>query len=68
MLIDVEIFPHRCTVTTTSGTFTAKHAIVTFSPGVLTSRRVTFEPELPDWKVEALSYVPMGDYCRFFFR
>ena len=48
--------------------FIAKHVLVTFSSGVLQSKRITFIPELPAWKTEALSMVPMSHYCKFFLR
>ena len=48
--------------------FIAKHILVTFSSGVLQSKRITFIPELPAWKTEALSMVPMSHYCKYFFQ
>ncbi|XP_065655685.1 uncharacterized protein LOC100215158 [Hydra vulgaris] len=56
----------KYTVYTTKGTFSAKHVLVTFSTGVLLSKKITFIPELPLWKTEALSMVPMNHYCKIF--
>ena len=42
-------------VTTAEGdTFTADYALCTFSSGVLNSGSVKFDPDLPDWKNEAI--------------
>ena len=42
-------------VTTDGGeTFTADYALCTFSSGVLKSESVQFDPDLPDWKKEAI--------------
>ena len=38
---------------------TADYAICTFSVGVLQNDDVTFEPELPDWKMEAIQSITM---------
>ena len=46
--------------------FSAKHIIVTFSTGVLSSRAVKFQPDLPDWKYEALTLAPMNHFCKVF--
>ena len=55
-------------VTTNKGTYKAKHVIVTFSSGVLLAEKIRFQPPLPSWKMEALRYVPMGHYCKYFFK
>ncbi|XP_067678367.1 uncharacterized protein [Haliotis asinina] len=51
------------TVTTVSGNiFVADFVIVTFSIGVLKSGSVTFNPPLPDWKVDSLFRVRLVNY------
>ena len=51
------------TVTITNGTvLTADYVLCTFSVGVLQNDDVVFVPELPSWKVEALSTIDM--VCR----
>ena len=48
-------------VSTKNGSkYSAKHVLLTFSTGVLNSRTVKFQPELPQWKYEALALAPMG--------
>ncbi|CAK7210836.1 polyamine oxidase1, flavin-containing amine oxidoreductase [Sporothrix bragantina] len=44
----------------------AEHAICTFSLGVLQNDVVTFEPELPRWKVDAIETFEMGTYTKIF--
>ena len=41
-------------------TVIADYAIVTFSVGVLQNSDVTFEPELPDWKQQAIAAFKMS--------
>ena len=54
-------------VSTKNGSkYSAKHVLLTFSTGVLNSRTVKFQPELPQWKYEALALAPMGHYCKMF--
>ena len=54
-------------VSTKNGSkYSAKHVLVTFSTGVLNARTVKFQPELPQWKYEALAVAPMGHYCKIF--
>lgn len=48
--------------------FHANRVIVTFSSGVLLSENVKFHPPIPTWKMNALRKVPMGHYCKFFFK
>ena len=55
-------------VNTSKGSYTAKHVVVSFSSGVLLAKKVQFQPDLPTWKTEALKYVPMGHYCKYFFK
>ena len=40
-------------------TLEADYALVTFSVGVLQNDDVVFEPELPDWKQEAIQAITM---------
>ena len=47
-------------VETPKGTLRAKACIITVSTGVLNSGAIRFTPELPVWKQEAISQVPMG--------
>lgn len=45
----------------TSGeVFHADRVLVTVSTGVLSSGKITFEPPLPKWKLEAIAKLPMG--------
>ena len=47
-------------VETPSGTIRAKACIVTVSTGVLRAGSIKFTPELPHWKRQAISNLPMG--------
>ncbi|MEM9371437.1 MAG: NAD(P)/FAD-dependent oxidoreductase [Pseudomonadota bacterium] len=47
-------------VETPKGTIRANGCVVTVSTGVLASGQIRFAPELPDWKSDAISSVPMG--------
>jgi monoamine oxidase len=47
-------------VETPAGTIQAKTCVVTVSTGVLASGAIKFTPELPDWKQQAISNLPMG--------
>ncbi|KAG7095101.1 hypothetical protein E1B28_005888 [Marasmius oreades] len=47
-------------------TFSADYAICTFSLGVLQNDDVRFEPELPDYKLEAISSMTMATYTKIF--
>ena len=40
-------------------TLTADYALVTFSVGVLQNDDIKWEPELPDWKLEAINGMTM---------
>ena len=55
-------------VNTNRGTYKAQHVIVSFSSGVLLAEKVKFQPKLPTWKMDALKMVPMGHYCKYFFK
>ncbi|XP_067676378.1 uncharacterized protein [Haliotis asinina] len=56
-------------VTTHSGkVFTAAVVIVTFSIGVLKSGCVTFNPPLPDWKVDSLFRVRLENYVSVYLK
>lgn len=55
------------TVITSKGVkYTADYVLITFSPGVLTSKTVKFIPALPTWKMEALSLRPMSFLCKIY--
>jgi len=47
-------------VETEKGNFLADYVVCTLPLGVLQSGDVTFEPELPEWKAEAIGYMEMG--------
>ncbi|KAF9261105.1 amine oxidase [Marasmius fiardii PR-910] len=47
-------------------TFTGDYAISTFSVGVLQNDDVKFEPEIPDFKWEAISSMTMAIYTKIF--
>ncbi|MEM9097588.1 MAG: FAD-dependent oxidoreductase [Pseudomonadota bacterium] len=47
-------------VETPKGTIRARACVVTVSTGVLGKGQIKFAPDLPDWKAEAISNVPMG--------
>lgn len=56
-------------VTTVNGeTFTADYGLCTFSTSVLASDSVIFSPKLPQWKVEAISKVPLAYYTKIFIK
>ncbi|KPI41316.1 Polyamine oxidase [Cyphellophora attinorum] len=44
----------------------ADFAIMTFSLGVLQNEVVTFDPELPDWKLRSIYTFQMGTYTKIF--
>jgi len=47
-------------VRSTKGVIRARACIITVSTGVLGSRRIAFQPALPDWKQQAIHDLPMG--------
>ncbi len=49
---------------TTKGTVRAKRVLVTVSTGILAAGDISFVPELPDWKSEAVSGLPLGNHNR----
>ena len=49
-------------------TYKAKYCLCTFSTGVLASDLVKFVPELPRWKKDAISRIPLGYYTNIFAR
>jgi len=49
------------TVDTPHGTVAARSAIVTVSVGVLANETIRFTPSLPDWKLQAIADLPMGN-------
>ncbi|ROW11962.1 hypothetical protein VPNG_05233 [Cytospora leucostoma] len=46
----------------------AERAVCTFSLGVLQNDVVEFEPELPQWKREAIDQFTMGTYTKIFYQ
>jgi polyamine oxidase len=46
----------------------ADYAISTVSVGVLQNDAITFEPELPSWKQDAIATFSMGTYTKIFFQ
>ena len=61
-----------CVDTISSGekrSYCAKHALVTFSIGVLQSPNVVqFIPRLPQWKRKVINFFPMGQVLRIFLK
>ena len=56
-------------VTTDEGiTYIADYALCTFSTGVLSSGMVTFDPDLPDWKKEAIFRLRLVHYTKIFLK
>ena len=56
-------------VTTAEGViYAAEYALCTFSNGVLESKMVTFDPDLPDWKKEAIFRMQMVYYTKIFLK
>jgi monoamine oxidase len=47
-------------VQTVKGTIRARCLISTVSNGILAAQQIHFQPQLPDWKLEAILGVPMG--------
>ncbi|KJA15151.1 hypothetical protein HYPSUDRAFT_194639 [Hypholoma sublateritium FD-334 SS-4] len=57
------------TVTLTNGkTLTGDYALCTFSLGVLQNDDVKFQPELPDFKQEAIQSMVMGTFTKIFLK
>ncbi|KAL2634584.1 hypothetical protein R1flu_006063 [Riccia fluitans] len=57
------------TVSTEDGsTYTAKAAILTVSLGVLQSKLIDFQPDLPFWKLEAIFEFDMAIYTKIFLK
>ncbi len=49
------------TVETGVRRYAAKSAVVTVSVGVLRAKKIAFEPALPEWKMDAIEHLPMGN-------
>jgi monoamine oxidase len=49
---------------TTKGSVKARRVLMTVSTGVLGAGDIRFDPDLPDWKEEAIAAVPMGTHNR----
>ncbi|KZT05264.1 amine oxidase [Laetiporus sulphureus 93-53] len=64
---DIAYSTDGVSVTLTNGTeLVADYALCTFSLGVLQNDDVTFEPQLPDWKQEAIQSMVMATYTKIF--
>ncbi len=55
------------TLETSRGTISADKVIVTVSTGILDAGDILFDPVLPDWKLQAIHDLPMGNYNYLFF-
>ena len=63
VVASIEEKDSKVTVTTdTNEAYTGDYVIVTFSLGVLQSDVVTFKPELPEWKTDAIQQFQMAQY------
>ncbi len=51
-------------VKTVKGDIRAKKIIITVSTGILAAGDIKFVPELPDWKLEAIHKLPLGNHNR----
>ena len=51
-------------VTTSKGTVSAASVLITVSTGVLGAGDIRFTPDLPDWKLEAIAALPLGNHNR----
>jgi len=49
---------------TARGEVRARKAIVTVSTGILGAGDIRFDPPLPDWKLEAIAALPLGNHNR----
>ena len=54
----------RVRLTTARGVVAAKAVLVTVSTGILGSGDIRFAPDLPDWKQDAISALPLGNHNR----
>ncbi|XP_067686962.1 uncharacterized protein [Haliotis asinina] len=69
VVTDITYNDTTVTVTTHHGNvFTADVVIVTFSIGVLKSGSVTFNPPLPDWKIDNLFRVRLENYLSVYLK
>jgi monoamine oxidase len=51
---------------TRRGEVNAKKVIITASTGILEGGDIRFDPQLPDWKNEAISSLPLGNHNRIY--
>lgn len=51
-------------VETPKGTLRGRRLLITISTNMLAAGRITFDPPLPDWKIEAATAVPLGVHNR----
>ena len=54
-------------VETNNGVFSADKVLITVSTGVLGARDIQFSPSLPQWKLNAIDDLPLGNYNNLFF-
>jgi monoamine oxidase len=54
----------RVKLETANGTIHAHRVLVTVSTGILAAGDIRFTPDLPDWKQEAISGLPLGNHNR----
>ena len=55
---------NRVKLETANGTITAGSALITVSTGILAAGDIRFVPALPDWKLEAVAGLPIGNHNR----
>jgi monoamine oxidase len=51
-------------VETPKGTVRGRKVLITISTNMLAAGRITFDPPLPDWKIEAAAALPLGVHNR----
>jgi monoamine oxidase len=49
---------------TPRGVIETRKVLVTVSNGILSSGRILFDPPLPDWKLDAIAAIPLGNHNR----
>ncbi len=56
----------KARLVTPRGDVEANKVIITASTGILAGGDIRFDPELPDWKNEAISSLPLGNHNRIY--
>ncbi len=56
----------KARLVTPRGDVDAKKVIITASTGILEGGDIRFDPQLPDWKNEAISSLPLGNHNRIY--